>query len=75
MITNSDIIDKIRAAQCKECRGGGMINDAEPGDISMNEHECQECKGCGFDLRKIGGLREMYEEMKSEFVRILFDSV
>ena len=30
---------------CKTCNGTGLVNDAEPGDISYNVFQCPDCEG------------------------------
>lgn len=36
------------ALKCETCKGSGMLNDAELGDISFRSWPCEQCKATGF---------------------------
>ena len=38
---------KIYKGECETCRGGGVLNDGEPGDIYVNHWKCPDCYGTG----------------------------
>lgn len=37
----------IQSQRCEECHGTGTCDDAEPGDMGLNEWTCTECGGTG----------------------------
>lgn len=41
------IRDLIKKYKCGVCCGVGSINDAEPGDITLNTRVCTKCGGTG----------------------------
>lgn len=43
--------DSLERAQCNECKGLGVRNDAEPGDTYFETWTCPTCKGSGFSKR------------------------
>ena len=48
--------------KCKKCGGTGKCDDAEPGDISFNEWDCEKCNGKGYILEIYdGGVVEPYQ--------------
>lgn len=44
-----DRLNEIKSLKCKGCKGLGVIDDSEPGDIFYREWTCRSCKGTGFE--------------------------
>ena len=43
-----EISDQLYKLMCTYCDGHGVVDDAEPGDISFNTYDCPSCGGTGF---------------------------
>lgn len=54
--------DLLEQVKCTTCKGHGVCDDAEPGDIMFNKWVCKSCNGSGFKNADEYTLEEVYSE-------------
>jgi len=59
-------------SQCDTCLGTGVVDDAEPGDISFNTYPCPDCKGAKTMKLIIAGSRSFddYDLLRNVITRM-----